>query len=113
MCYITPDTKINDSVRNDIIQELEKYKDGKRTYEFNGKWGKDSFFITGEFETLQKKLFDIIHTRAPDIIDTSIYPNGRPDTHINTNGNENTAKQRNTLVTKYTLKYNTAFDTIT
>lgn len=114
MCYITQNTKIEDSVRNDIIKELKKYKEGKRTYEIKEKWGKDSFLITGDFETLQKDLFNIIHTRAPDIIKKSNYPdtNGRPYTHINTNGNENTAKQRNNKVTEYTLDY-TAFDIIT
>lgn len=114
VCYITPDTKIEYSVRNDIIQELEKYKKGKRTYKFKEKWGKDSFLITGDFETLQKDLFNIIHTRAPDIIKKSNYPdtNGRPYTHIDTKGNEKTAKQRDKQETEYTLDY-TAFDIIT
>lgn len=111
VCLVDPDSEIEESIRNKIIKKLKIFEKGSRLYKAGGKLSKNgtgaSFLIKGTFIELQKKLFTIIHEKAPDIINIERYPetNGLTPAHINTKGNTEKAYRQNNNQVMYNLDY--------
>ena len=110
VCYIKKGTKTSSGNHQALQNSLSNFpKVGKAVYVDGGKWGKNSFYVNGALETLQKQIFKTIASVDSSIIDTSRYPTGLPPAHVDTKGNASVINNLNGRNIGYTLRFGAIF----